>query len=73
MNIITARRTYGTRGNALGALDRACKKLDIEVESLRYLVAVSPIDGRYVPTVVLDSAKMHLALPLVQLGIMVIN
>jgi hypothetical protein len=72
-NIITTTRTYKTVDNALQALDKACMKLGMHQDKLRYLIAVSPIDGRYAPTVILSSANMHMALPLVNCGIMVIS
>ena len=72
MNIITATRTYATMGNALAALDRAAGRLNYPRDYFRYLVAVGQ-DGRYVPTVLLASKDMHMALDLVNLGIMVIN
>jgi hypothetical protein len=72
-NIITTTRTYKTMDNALQALDRACERLGVKRDYFRYLVAVSPIDGRFAPTVLLGGDNMHWALPLVNCGIMVIS
>jgi hypothetical protein len=49
-NLIRTARTYATVENATKAL---VKQLgDRPLESVRYLIAVSPLDGRYVPVLV---------------------
>jgi hypothetical protein len=72
-NIITSTRTYATFDNAVKAIDKACAKFEITRDSLRYFVAVSPIDGRFVPTVLVDRTNMHMSLPLINCGIMVVG
>ena len=71
-NLITTKRTYATMGNALAALDRAADKMNVQRDYFRYMVAIAA-DGRYAPTVLLGSKDMHLALPLVNMGIMVVS
>jgi exosome complex RNA-binding protein Rrp4 len=47
-NLIRTQRTYATVANAEKVIAKAFGNLD----NVRYLIAVSPLDGRYVPVLV---------------------
>ena len=73
MNVITSRRTYATNLNAVAALTKALAPMKLVPADVRWLIAVSPEDGRYVPTVLFDNKHPERTLPLVHAGIMVVG
>lgn len=51
MNMLRTARTYKTQANALKALDAACGRLGVDIEVVRYIIAVNE-DGRFAPVVI---------------------
>lgn len=51
MDVLRTDRTYKTRENAMKALFQACEKLDVNIDRVRYLIAVND-EGRFAPVVV---------------------
>lgn len=72
-NVITATRTYATYANAETALLKLLMKLNLTPSQVRWLIAVSPIDGRFVPTVLMDNRRPDLTMTFVHNGVMVIG
>lgn len=52
MNMLRTDRTYKSYHNAVQALERACKKVGVKIEDMRYVIAATP-DGRFAPVVML--------------------
>ena len=59
MGIIKTDRTYGSAANAVKALDRACERLGVTRDSLRWMVAVAE-DGRFAPVVLYGGETSNL-------------
>jgi hypothetical protein len=70
VNVITADKTYATYDNAVRALDKALSRMNLNRDEVRWLIAVSPNDGRFVPTVLSPSGGL---IQLAHLGVMVIG
>ena len=52
MNLLRTNRTYATYGNAVAALRRACTKLHVDIDSVRYVIAANGA-GRFAPAVLI--------------------
>jgi hypothetical protein len=73
MNVVTSERTYASYDNAMKALTKALARFELTPDDprVRYMIAVSPKDGRFVPCV-FQPQPSHM-LPMVHLGLMVIG
>jgi hypothetical protein len=67
-NLITSNRTYASYKNAELALNNAVIRTGKDLKDVRYLIAVSPETGRFVPTLV-GIEYVHFA----HMGIMVVS
>jgi hypothetical protein len=73
MNLITSQRTYASYENAERHLSNILKRMSLTLSDVRYLIAVSPRDQRFVPTVMIDERHPERTMAFAHNGVMVIG